>query len=138
MWKWQNETGGQMFKVEIPPLNINWNDKLIRDAVTDAVKIGMFRVEITSKKDYLSGPRPGTLGVVTGRLRNSIRSDVITDRNTLRGEVGTSVIYGKIHEEGLGRFPKRSFLSTAIEDEIKEIESDVIKAIENNLGKAIT
>jgi phage gpG-like protein len=64
-----------------------------------------------SKTEYLRGPRPHRLGVVTGRLINSISPD-------WRGRpwaiaVGTDVKYGKVHELGLGRMPKRPFLKPA-------------------------
>jgi phage gpG-like protein len=59
------------------------------------------RLVRTAKRDYLSGPRPDKLGVVTGRLRASI-AYMIDDEgdNNLALRFGTNVIYGRIHELG--------------------------------------
>ena len=96
-----------------------------------ALKKGMFRTERTSKRNYLSGARPEKLGVVTGRLRNSIKTRVFKRYNKFVGEIGTNVIYGRTHEEGLGSMPKRPFLQPALADNIdnitKTIETAIIK-----------
>jgi hypothetical protein len=57
-------------------------------------------------------PLPNRLTSRTGHLRNSIGVD--------RGElphavtVGTRVVYGGIHEFGLGRYPERPFMRPAL------------------------
>ena len=68
-------------------------------------------VQTTARRDYLSGPRPQKLGVVTGTLRRSIGAIVRMARNEGVGEVGTNVIYAAIHEfgnrEAIDIFPRR-------------------------------
>jgi len=60
-------------------------------------------------------PHPTRLTSRTGTLRRSIS----TNRQPLplAVEVGTDLIYGRVHELGLGRFPKRAFLAPAVEAE---------------------
>ncbi len=55
-----------------------------------------------SKKDYLSGPRPDRLGVVSGRLRSSMSGSVEgpDENGNLEVIVGTNVKYGPIWELG--------------------------------------
>ena len=49
----------------------------------------------------LSGPRPGVLGVVTNRLRSSLRRSAATvDGTQLTGAIGTNVKYAGVHEFG--------------------------------------
>ncbi|MBX4215810.1 hypothetical protein KW797_02595 [Candidatus Parcubacteria bacterium] len=64
----------------------------VRDFALDAVA--------RSKKDYLSGPRPERLGVVSGRLRSSITQDVKEEGEDLEASVGTNVVYGRGWELG--------------------------------------
>ena len=53
-----------------------------------------------AKKNYLSGPRPDKLGVVSGRLRSSVTSAVFTRGSDVEVEVGTNVAYAPAHELG--------------------------------------
>jgi len=80
--------------------------------------------------EYLTGPRPEKLGVVTGRLRSSIHYKITTvNKRFIKGEIGTDVWYGKLHEEGgdfkmasgplagaVHNYPKRPFLKPGLED----------------------
>jgi phage gpG-like protein len=54
-----------------------------------------------SQANYLSGPRPGKLGVVTNRLRGSINAKPAraTER-TVQSTIGTNVEYAMAHEKG--------------------------------------
>jgi phage gpG-like protein len=123
-----------MFDIKVNLSDYFEFDKIaIKQAAEDALKTGMFDVERTSKYNYLSGPRPEKLGVVTGRLRNSILAKVTTTRSKIIGEIGTNVIYGRFHEEGTAKLPQRSFLGTAIEDNLANIEQLVL----SNIDKAI-
>ena len=50
---------------------------------------------------YLTGPRPEKLGVVTGRLRSSIHWKIKRlSKSVIEGSIGTNVFYAKLHEEG--------------------------------------
>lgn len=93
----------------------------------------------TSKLNYLSGPRPDKLDIKTGRLRDSIRSRVITDGSHIQVIMGSHVVYAQIHEFGgyTGRGHKaylrpRPFLKTAIADEFPQFK----EKLERVLGKA--
>ena len=63
----------------------------------------------TSKEKYLTGPRPEKLGVVTGRLRSSIRAKVEARPDRIVAKFGTDVPYAAIHEFG-GTTPPRTIL----------------------------
>jgi phage gpG-like protein len=62
------------------------------------------RLVARAKSGYLSGPRPGKIGVVTGRLRSSINaalSSSLTNRGrTVELRFGTDVPYARKHEYG--------------------------------------
>lgn len=73
---------------------------LLRDGlVREAQAFGLDSVA-RAKKDYLSGPRPERLGVVTGRLRSSIASQVDQEGDNISVAVGTNVKYAPAHELG--------------------------------------
>ena len=92
-----------------------------------------------SQRQYLTGPRPERLGVVTGRLRRSINKRVTVTGSRIKAEIGTNVKYAPVHEFGttiraknakylrfkIGdqwvskkevKIPARPFLSTAVKD----------------------
>ena len=106
-------------------IDIRGLDKLIRKmkaSTKDTVLMeGMFVVGQNfagwSKEKRLSGPRPKFLGVDTGRLISSIA----VTRTIKRGSgyltrFGTNVVYGRAHELGSKRVPKRPFLRPSLED----------------------
>ena len=72
-------------------------EKVIKDSLTS----GALLVTGWVKKNRLTGPRPGFLGVLTGRLRSSIAAGPV-DRtgNQYTVAIGTNVKYAKIHEFG--------------------------------------
>jgi len=96
-----------------------------------AKKIRMLRdlgqqVVGVSREDYLSGPRPTKLGVVSGDLRRSVQDRVKGDNLV---EVGTNLEYGRKWELGEGR-PARPFLAPALKDskgELIEILKEYMK-----------
>lgn len=128
-----------MYKVEvdIPSPIFKLHEGAIREAVLKATLSGMFLAERTSKKDYLSGPRPDKLGVVTGILRNSVRAKAYPDGNNIIGEIGSNVVYARAHEEGYKprNLKARPFLSTAINDNIKKIEQLIHKAVDDTVAE---
>lgn len=71
-----------------------------RKAAADALGRGLDLVRSSAQRDYMSGPRPGRLGVVTARLRNSISWRVKDTRGAITGRIGTTVPYGRYHEFG--------------------------------------
>jgi len=93
---------------------------------------GMHLVESRTKGYYLSG---GALNVVTGHLRRSIYTKVVTRGNKVMGSIGTHVNYGKKWEEGFfmgpfGRVKPRPFLKPAIIDKIDQVTKLIGKKIE--------
>jgi len=71
------------------------------------------------------GVHPTQLTSRTFRLRDSIAPDF---RGLPRfAEVGTDVLYGGVHEFGLGRMPARPFMVPALEDVRPEIPAIIVK-----------
>lgn len=120
--------------------------KQTRSSARAGMQEAVLLVASTAKQGYLSGPRPGRLGVVTGRLRSSIATEVKGSGAVLQGIVGSNVKYARIHELGGTILPKtarylkffyeaaghwvtlrrvempaRPFLSTALRDKAKEV-----------------
>ena len=78
---------------------------ILMTEMDQATRASLFQVARTAQKDYLSGPRPQKLGVITNRLRGSLSEgkpgfllDVTTQRLQITGTVGTNVTYAAIHE----------------------------------------
>ena len=143
------------FRVENPGL-----DKIdFKKAIHKGMLKGMLQAEATSKTDYLSGPRPQKLDVITNRLRGSVKGKASIRKNSVAGWLGSNVEYAAQHEYGetvripshsrtitqaFGRpitpttftvkahdakFPERPFLQPAIEDTIPDIQTFIRDAI---------
>lgn len=85
------------------------------------------------RKNYLSGPRPEILGVVTNRLRSSIRYRIENASDEMKIVFGTDVPYAKFHElYGVGKkLKKRPFLRPGVEDNFPKFEARVLKVIKD-------
>lgn len=118
------------FKIKMPPIP----DDMLK-ILEPVMKENMFIAERTSKLNYLSGPRPNVLGVVSGRLRNSIKTRTSRHGSVLSGSIGTNVKYGPPHEFGKFPIPPRPFLTPAIEDNLPLFEEKFLKAIEDEWNK---
>ena len=70
------------------------------DAAAKGLKRGLEFARTTSQREYLSGPRPKRLDVVTARLRNSIATDVQRSGKGVIGRIGSNVKYARFHEFG--------------------------------------
>lgn len=89
-------------------------------------------------QDKLTGQ---VLQVRTGTLRRSINQRVTQQADSTTGQVGTNVVYARIHEyggtvvrhskKGPGRavYPERSFLRTAMHDMEARIKAELEKAV---------
>lgn len=53
-----------------------------------------------SQREFLSGPRPGKVQSITGRLRGSINSSVRVNGDRVTGKAGTNLPYASFHEFG--------------------------------------
>lgn len=131
---------------------------------TDRV-LNIFRLRLvrSAKFKYLTGPRPGKLGVDTNRLRSSIVAIMQRLGDVTQILFGTNVPYARIHEEGLlirahvriitqafGRqlkspvavrvrafkMDKRPFLSPSVDDNKAWLFSNMLKAVQRAAGAA--
>lgn len=87
----------------------------LQTELSQALRASLFMVSRTAQRDYLSGPRPGRLGVVTNRLRGSLSEgnpELILQMEEqaaiVRGRVGTNVEYAPAHEFGAIIRPRRA------------------------------
>ena len=65
----------------------------------------MYMLEAETKKGF---GQSGNLKVRTGRLRNSIKTEIDVNNNGLEGIIGTNVIYAPVHEFGARIRPVRA------------------------------
>ena len=101
---------------------------ILRQGVAKALMV----VKGESQANYLTGPRPQRLGVVTGRLRSSLLVDTERDGHTVRGTMGTDVYYARKHEFGIG-VRKRPFLGPAMKAKSRQVRTIVNDAFERCL-----
>ena len=95
-------------------------DNVIKSSLTK----GAFYLQNWIQRRRLTGPRPGFLGVVSGRLRASISVQTAQKSgNNYVAKIGTNVVYAAIHEFGgrTGRgkgfmMKPRPFMQPAIDD----------------------
>jgi hypothetical protein len=83
---------------------------VLMDEMDAAARASAFMVTRTAQKNYLSGPRPSRLGVVTNRLRGSLSEgdpnfifDVQRQQARVTVTAGTNVSYAITHEPPGGR-----------------------------------
>jgi phage gpG-like protein len=99
--------------------------KLIRQGLVKGVRKSMALVEREAKDSF---GKPGDhLKVITGYLRSSINTATFERGNSVIGEIGSDVIYSRIHEFGGYAGPGRKIY---IHD-----RPYAYPAIENNLDK---
>ena len=91
-----------------------------------------------AKENYLTGPRPQKLGVVTGALRSSLDVSVEHSGGELLGKIGTNKWYGYMWEVTGNKRVKtgpqsRPFLRPAIEDKkaevFKQFEVEIVRRV---------
>jgi hypothetical protein len=106
---------------------------LLRQGFIKAMTQGLEDISEVTRRDYLSGPYPTHLQPRTQRLRASMRrSDrdnifrVDARETTVIGELGTQVIYGRIHEVGGVIRPKHG-LYLAIRTEFTKTGGGVVR-----------
>lgn len=79
--------------------------------------------EIATKEMIRSSGGKAVRGVLTSRTRRLRRSIRLNRAPLPRAiEVGSTELYGLLHEFGLGRFPKRPFLGPALKRAAKDME----------------
>lgn len=84
--------------------NLNTADPRILLAARIGLRRGLEYVATDSKKNYFRPSRaagnPRRLVSLSGRLRQSIGTALISNGNTITGQIGTNVSYGAYHEFG--------------------------------------
>jgi phage gpG-like protein len=97
---------------------------LMPEACKKALTEGAELVRREAQASHLSGPKmprgvgddqDATLAVRTGFLRRSISRTVDVHPGEVSAFVGTPLWYGRVHELGLGKMPRRSFLRPSLE-----------------------
>ena len=104
-------------------------ESIISQNIFKAMKDFGNRIVRTSKKDYLSGPRPSRLGVLSGRLRASITFSLRQAGSKFILEPGTNVPYGRKFEEEIVGGRSRKFLEPAIDDNRKFFTDRMLKGL---------
>jgi hypothetical protein len=75
-------------------------DERVLQAAETGLARGLLLVVAKSQLEYLNGPRPGKIQSVTGRLRQSVTSNVTRSADRVIGRVGSAVKYAAFHEFG--------------------------------------
>jgi phage gpG-like protein len=75
-------------------------DERLMTAIGVGLARGLLIAVGVSQAEYLTGPRPERLEVVTSRLRGSIQSEVEVSNNAIIGRMGSNVPYAAYHEFG--------------------------------------
>jgi phage gpG-like protein len=125
--------------IKAPDLKIKGIESRVirkRKEIVSAVDSYIKNAEHISKRNYLSGPRPEKLGVVTGHLRSSVRGTV-QDSNIIRGILSAGPLpYAAIHELGgmAGRGRKvrikaRPYLKPALETVLPLLKAKITQLI---------
>lgn len=73
----------------------------VQRASAVALTRGLEYARTISQREFLSGPRPARLDVVTTRLRQSIAINVRSTSRGIVGRIGSNVKYAAFHEFGL-------------------------------------
>jgi len=91
-----------------------------------------------AQTQYLSGPRPQKLDVVTTRLRGSLEKSVTVEPDKARGTLGTNIPYAGFHEFGFkGSIAVREHVRILSETNDKGKEVDTRKAVRDKAGNII-
>lgn len=72
----------------------------IEGAMATGLRRGLLGVVAIAQLEYLSGPRPGKIQSISGRLRQSVTSEVEQSPGRIVGRVGSAVKYAAFHEFG--------------------------------------
>lgn len=83
-------------------------------------------------------PHPSKLTSRSGELRRSLGVTRGSDRSGLPRyiDVGSDLVYARVHELGLGRFPKRAFLAPAVAAVSPKFEGLLLAELEKAVTQA--
>lgn len=116
----------------------------IRAELRRAVDRLALELQAKVKRDWLTGPRPQRLGVLSGTLRRSINLARIDTPTEVKAQVGTNVIYGHAWELGNVKNwqkqvqPARPFLRPAYEELRSHIQATLQTAVTKAVAKGGT
>jgi HK97 gp10 family phage protein len=118
--------------------SIEHASRMLMPGLQDGMLKLMYDVRTDSQSEYLSGPRPEKLGVVTGTLRSTLRVRSDIDRDRIIGTIGTGVeaFYGIFHELGTKIHPSRPFLRPAMEDNISNAKS-IFRNVVDRIARSV-
>ncbi len=93
-----------------------------------------------AQANKLSGPRPGVLGVVTNRLRSSLRrSEAEASGDQVTGAIGSNVAYAAVHEYGFdGEVTVRAFSRRNVRRDLFSVKKHKLSAAGVSYVKSFT
>ncbi len=110
-----------------------------RIGLREGIRKAMLLVERKAKQSF---GKPGYLNVISGRLRSSISTETKLLGNKIIGEVGSNVVYSRIHEFGGHAGPGRKiylkptpYLGPAIENNIEWMFNTIFDSIRRSVEK---
>jgi phage gpG-like protein len=108
--------------------NAKWDELLRRIGSTvEEQTINHFQTQSGPEGPWPSTQRGGAALVLTGRLRGSI-SHIVSGEQVA---IGTNVFYGKFHQTGTSRTPRRMFLglNETDKEELRDVVVDFISSL---------
>lgn len=75
-------------------------EQRVQGAAKRGLRRGLEKAREISQREFLEGPRPQRLGVITTRLRQSIAINVTETARGIVGRMGSNVKYAAFHEFG--------------------------------------
>lgn len=112
-------------------------DEFVLAKAAVGLRRGLEFARTISMREFLSGPRPAKLDVISGRLRNSVAIDVKASDKGVVGRIGSNVKYAKFHEFGFeGSVNVRSH-TRHIEDKLAGGGTRGVKLIRDRAGNVV-
>jgi len=112
---------------------------LVKTGLRDGVRQAMLVVEREAKSSF---GKPDNLKVLSGRLRSSINVDTKVLANKVIGEIGSDVVYSRIHELSGYAGPRRliflrerAYLAPAFEKKAGKILDVIANSIRKSVEK---
>lgn len=109
--------GVKEFQAVLRRVNPSRNPEVGRRGLLKIAK----RLEQVTVREFMSGPRPRRLGQVTGETARSLQSDRSELPRAIETGIPRALFWVDVHEEGLGRWPRRAFIEPALERVLPEM-----------------
>lgn len=123
--------GSKALTKALDKMNPGLNKKILRDSLIEAalaIQKDAAGNQILRGGGGKRNARPAVAGQLTSR-KGTLRRSIKVDRGPLPFaiESGTDLIYGPLHEFGLGRMPKRPFMKPALDKLAPKFGEIVVK-----------